>query len=902
MPEKITKKLDAIKSGHSKKSWYNLSLAETAKKLSVEKTGLTAGEAQSRLERYGYNVLPEAGPASALVLFGRQFKSSLIYILLIAAGISFYLGDQIDAAVILAAVALNVAIGFVQEYKAQNALWALKRIINHHAYVIRDGREHRLDAAYVAPGDIVVLRPGYKVPSDGRLFESDYLKINEAALTGEAEPSEKITGTLEGELTLPDQHNMIFMGTVVTEGQGKFFVTATGGDTELGRIAELVREHEEVRTPLQQKLDRFSRQIGLVVLGLSAALFGSGLLLKQNLTDMFATAVAVAVAAIPEGLVVGVTAILAIGMQRILRRGSLVRHLVAAETLGSTTVICVDKTGTVTLGEMRVERVFTPSSESDAAEPTAWETKLLHRIGLLCNNAGSVATMGAEAAATESVSGSPTEQAIFLAATATGLSESLRENYPRLDEVPFSSDKKFMASLHRWTEKQNIIYLKGAPEKILEFAGSYQSGRAAKPMSGAKRREWLRAYEKMSRQGWRVLAGAYHGVPINITSFDQLPDYAASTVFVGFWAIKDTVRPEVPQTVALALGAGVRTVLITGDNKHTAATIAREVGLDPSDKKLIEGKDLAAFSDRELARTVRRAEVFARVTPEDKLRIVEALQANGEVVAMTGDGVNDAPALARADIGVALGSGTDVAKETADMILLDNNFTTIVAAVREGRVIFDNIRKVILYLLSDSFSEMIIIAAALLLGWPLPVLAAQILWINLATDALPNLALTQEPEEGEVMSELPVARAGGVLDFERKFLIFFISIITAATTLGLFYLVWKTSDNLALARTVAFVTLGIDSLLYVFSARTVRHTIFEHNFFANKWLIAAVAGGFVIQLAGVYLPFFQGVLRTVPLGIAEWVLILFACFWLIVLIELAKYLFIIQRRNGYAQA
>ncbi|MAG28855.1 ATPase [bacterium] len=922
MPERKTKKIQDVKAANKAtryNGWYNLALAEAAKKLGINKHGLSQKQVHDRLQKHGHNVLPEEPLTSSLVLFLRQFQSSLTYILLIAAVISAAIGEHIDAYVILAAVVINVVVGFFQEYKAQKALASLKKIITQKVWVIREEQEREIESKELVPGDIVVLNEGDKVTADGRLFLAEHLKVNEAALTGESEPVEKINRALEGRLVLADQHNMVFTGTIVTQGHGRFFVTSTGLDTEIGKIASLVKETKEVRTPLQKKLDSFSKKLGLFILALSAALVVVGLLYNYGFAEIFVTAVAVAVAAIPEGLIVGVTVILAIGMQRILRKKSLVRKLVAAETLGSTNVICVDKTGTVTLGEMRVVQIVTAhqsdsylkkdsngKTSQDDREKAEQEIKKLNHIAVYCNNA--VIASAEEHKSTEKeelrnqvVVGSPTEKALLLSAVDGDFKEAqLHESRPRLDEVPFSSKKKFMATLNAWTKNQHSVYLKGAPEKILAMCEHYQAGHSARKLDTKKRKEFLKLYEKLSSQGLRLLAGAYKGAPASFTSFDELHDYNEDAIFVGFWGIKDPIRPEAEETIKKTRKAGVRTIIITGDNSHTAIAIAKELGVNPKPDEVIDGTELASISALELGKAVARVKLFSRTTPEDKLRIVAALQSHGDVVAMTGDGVNDAPALAKADIGVALGSGTDVAKETADMIVLDNNFSTIVAAVRQGRVIFDNIRKVILYLLANGFTEMSVIVVGILLGWPLPLLAVQILWINLVTDGLPDLALTQEPEEPEIMTEKPQKRNAPILDFERKFLILFISAITTIFTLGVFYLIWKTTGDLDKARTIAFTTVGVESLLYVFSVRSIRHSIFETNILRNKWLIAAVVGGFAIQIIGVYAPFFQKILHTVPLSLVEWFIIVSVCLWVIGLIEVVKHFFIAQRKSVHA--
>jgi len=918
MPTSTNKKIDGIKKSTTpatRKQWYHLTLSEVSEKLKTTKKGITPQEAKKRLEEYGPNVLPSEPRAGAVVLFFRQFRNSLTYILFIAAGVSFFLDHAIDGYIILAAVGFNVIVGFIQEYKAENALASLKKIITQTVWVVREGKEREIESSQVVPGDVLVLIPGLKIPADGRLFESEHLKINEAALTGESEAVHKSIHTLEGDLTIADQQNMIFSGTVVTEGRGKCFVVATEVSTEIGKIAQLVKQTKIPRTPLQTKLDRFSRKLGILVLGLSVGLVLFGVYDGYSFREMFITSVAVAVAAIPESLIIVVTIVLVTGMQKILKKGSLVRKLVAAETLGSTSVMCVDKTGTLTLGEMRVVRLVSAHHDSESSagkdakkdkmeiERGQWELRILHKIAINCNNAVIGAHPDKEDGKgseliPEVVIGSSTEKALLLSGLESGFDEKDAESdRPRLDEIPFDSQKKFMMTLHNWTAKQNVVYMKGAPEKVINSATKIQSGRSTRKIDAAKRKELLAQYEKISRTGLRVLAAAYKSVPVSHTTFDEIPDYNEDLIFVGFWGLKDPLRPDVVSVLEETKKSGIRTIMITGDNQYTALTIARELGMKPKDDDIIDGSDLASISDRELEKVVRKVKVFSRATPEDKLRIVNALQANGEVVAMTGDGVNDAPALQKADIGVAVGSGTDVAKETADLVLLDNQFSTMVAAVRQGRVIYDNIRKVILYLLANSFTEMALVVVSMLLGWPLPILAAQILWINLVTDGLPDLALTQEPEEPEIMNEQPQKRDVPILDFERRFLIVFISIITSGVTLGLFYLVWKSTNDLDRARTVAFTAVGVESLLYVFSVRSVRSSIFETKLLANRWLIAAVGGGFFIQVLGIYLPFFQLVLRTVPLSVADWLLILVTCFWIILIIELAKHVFIVHRRE-----
>lgn len=906
--EENKKKQQAV----SGKDWHESTVQETALRLGVSKSGLSETEAKERFSKFGPNALPEEKRAGAVVLFLRQFKNSLTYILLIAAVVSFLLNEYIDAYVILAAVFFNVVVGFVQEYKAEHALLALKRIVTQKVWVIREGKEKELDSKFIVPGDIVILAPGLKIPADGRIFESEYLKVNEASLTGESEPSGKTKEVILKTSALAEKHNMAWAGTVVIEGRGKYYVTATGVKTEIGRIAQMVKESKNPLTPLQVKLERFSRKLGLLVLALSICLFLVGLFYGYDFREMFTTSVAFAVAAIPEGLLIVVTIVLVVGMQRILKKGSLVRKLVAAETLGSTSVICVDKTGTLTLGEMRVDKIVTENFSGILSPQSAenglidkkfqFEISYLNKIGFFCNDGSIIYSEENNPEKQEKdfkdiVVGSSTDKALMIFGLESGFKSNGKNiSLPRMDEVPFNSEKKFMATLNSWTDKHNIVLIKGAPEKIIKMCGFYLDGKSRRRIDAKKQKEIVSVYEKLSKTGLRVIAGAFKPCGKDKKSFSEIPDFNESAVFVGFWGLKDPLRKDAKETLLIAKNAGMRAMMITGDNKHTAFAIAKELGLSSEPDEIVDGNEFSGMSDAELKRSVSKVRVFSRATPEDKLRIIKALHENGHVVAMTGDGVNDAPALKSADIGVALGSGTDVAKETSDIVLLDDKFSTIVAAVKEGRVIFDNIRKITLYLLSNTFTFIIAIVASLIMGWPLPILAAQILWINLVSNGLPDIALTQEPEEPEIMEEPPLPRDVSILDFERKFLIGFISSITAVLGLALFYIILKADGDLERARTVAFTTFSVQSLFYVFSVRSIRRSMFETKQFSNQWLLAAVFGGFLIQIVGVYAPFFQKFLRTVSLDFADWLLIVFSCLWVVAAIEVVKYFFIAQRK------
>lgn len=864
--------------------WHNLSIEKALARLDTHQTGLDDEEAVHRFRKFGANKLPEEKRLGWLDILVSQFKSPLIFVLLIAAAIAFLLREFIDMGVILAAVAVNTVIGFIQENKAEKSLIALKKLVKHKARVIRAGQEKEIDAAEVVPGDIILLKAGDKIAADSRLLEANNFQVIEATLTGESVPSTKNIEVLEKGTVLADRENMVYMGTTVARGKARAVVCTTGTNTELGRIALLVKETIEEKTPLQKKLAHFSRLLGLIVGGLCLLILLVGLLTGKSFFEMLLIAVAVAVAAIPEGLIVAVTVILAIGMQRILKKKALVRKLIAAETLGSTTVICSDKTGTLTEGKMQVAGI---DVLTQVGTPTKVGEALALKIAMLCNNA--VITNPEEVLEKWQILGDPTEQALLLVAVQAGLNkEALTDEYPRLAEIPFDSEKKYMATLHEVRSKKNeiqrvqrVIFVKGAPEKILDMSSC----------SPARYKELKAQYDKLTDQGLRVLALAYK----NTRSAKLADTDLKRLTFVGLVSLKDPLRPEAKETIAICRRAGIRPVIVTGDHKLTAKAIAREAGIIAHDEQILEGKELDRMSDRELKRISSKINIYARVSPKHKLRIIDALQSRGEVVAMTGDGVNDAPALKSADIGVALGSGTDVAKETADIVLMDNNFKTIVSAVEQGRVIFDNIKKVILYLLSSSFTEIILIMSSLLLGFPLPILAAQILWINIVQDGLPDLALGFEPGEPEVMKEKPRGHKTPLFDTEMKTLIFIIGLFTDILLFGLFIWLWKTSGDLIYTRTIIFTTLGVSSLLYVFACRSLRKSILHINPFSNKHLLWAVMISFIVLIIAVYCPPLQKLLKTIPLGISEWSYIILFGFINLLLIELTKWFFIVKK-------
>ncbi len=875
--------------------WHNLSIEETFKILNSSKSGLSNQEAKKRQEKFGQNVLATGKKFSLWALFFGQFKSALVYVLLIAALVSLIFKEFVDAQVILAAVILNVVIGFVQEKKANSSLEKLKSVVKPEALVLREGKQIKILSQDLVAGDIVYLTAGDRVPADIRLIEVIDFKVNEAPLTGESWPQDKQVNILDKGTVLAERTNLALMGTLAVEGRASGVVVDISHQTAIGKIASLLAETKEEHTPLQKNLDNFAKNITKVIVIIVTLIFVLGLLEGQDWLTMFSVAVALAVSAIPEGLVIGVTMILTLGMQRILKQKGLVRKLLSAETLGSTTLICTDKTGTLTEGEMRVTKIFTNKHLLDLNSQlfrqalTDPEIVKLTEIAFLCNNA-QIANINLAREDWE-ILGSPTEKALLLFGVLNQASQKLVKRYQRKQELPFDSRYKYMITRHSYDDKNDILFIKGAVEKVLQFSSHYLQHVNAQVLSPTKSKSFLQVSTDLSSDGLRVLAAAYKLIPRKTIDLAEYKIKPSGFVFTGLMALSDPLRKDTKVTLQAALQAGIKTVIITGDNKFTAHKIANDLDLQVKIEDIIDGDDLLNFSDEELAKRITDIQVYARVTSADKLRIIKAWQNRGEVVAMTGDGVNDAPALKAADIGVVVASGSDVAKEVADLVLLDNNFNTIVSAIKQGRVIFDNVRKVILYLLSDSFSEIIIISVAILFAWPLPILTAQILWINLVGDGLPNLALTAEPEDPDILVGHKRRKDKNLLSFESKFLIAVISIITASASLLLFWFIYQSTSNLVLAQTVVFTALGLDSLFYVFSIRNLKKNIWQSNFLVNKYLNWAVLFGLLLQVSAIYLPFFNKVLHTVPLSWREWEIILLFVVIVILSIELIKGIF-----------
>lgn len=858
-------------------AWHSLSWKEVVDRLdSNVKDGLKDKEVRDRRVEFGENVLPAGKPFSKIRIFLEQFKSPLIYILVIAGIVVLFFKEYTDAIVIFGAVFLNIIVGFIQENKANDALEKLKKIVKIKARVIRDGHERIIDSSEIIPGDIFILTPGGKVPADGRIIECTSFKANEMALTGEWLPASKIKTKISEKIVLADRDNMVYMGTIVDDGMAKVIAVAIGTNTEMGKIAVMVKEAKEEKTPLQKKVSRFSKIVGAIIAVISILIFIEGMIMGKPFVEMFATSVAVAVAAIPEGLPVAMTVILAIGMQRILKKKGLVRKLASAETLGSTSIIATDKTGTLTEGKMKVAEVIA-SGKSDR--------QLALKIATLNNEA--FIENPEDAMDRWIVRGRPTDRALLMAGMQAGINRNkLEKKITLIAELPFTSVNKYMAKAYAINKSEDVLYVSGAPERILDMCKYIRKAGKVKSLTSKEKDKIEKELENLTKKGLRVLAVSYKKI-------DNLNNLFKDLIFVGMIALKDPIRKEVKKAIKTVKNAGMRVIIVTGDHKLTAKAVAEELGFKIREENIMEGKDLDNISDKELEKLVDGIQIYARVEPKHKLRIVQAWQNKGHVIAMTGDGINDAPALKKADIGVALGSGTEVAKDVSDLILLSDNFSVIVAAVEEGRAILDNIRKVITYLLSDSFTETILIGVALLFGFPLPLTAAQILWVNLIEDGLPSTALAFEPKEKDIMKQKHYIKKSALLNREMKVLIFVIGIVTDFFLLGLFFWLWKNSNySLAHIRTIIFVALAINSLFYVFSCKSLRRNLWKINPFSNKFLIFAWLFGIVALVGAVYLPTLQGLLKTVPLGLIDWAIILGLSMIELILIEFTKWLFI----------
>jgi Ca2+-transporting ATPase len=879
-------------------NWYQLVEKEVFKRLQTSEEGLSEAQAKKHLETYGPNKIAEEKKTSRLQIFIRQFSSPLIYILLIAALVTFLLQSYTDTGVILTIVLFNAIIGFIQEFKAEESMRALKRLMVPKAKVLRENREKEITSEELVPGDMVLLTSGAKVPADLRLTNTLELKIDESILTGESVPAEKITKPIkDNNLSPGDQRNMAFMGTVVVNGRGRGVVVTTGSQTVLGSIATEVKETEEIQAPLQQKFHQFSKRIGLIVLAASILLFLIGIFIGENFKEMFMTAVAAAVATIPEGLPVVLTIALAVGVRRMAKRHAIIRKLAAVETLGSTTVICTDKTGTLTKNEMTVKVIFdgehvfdvTGSGYDPEGEilhewmvPTEEERKNLFmalRIGLLCNESRLYEENGEC-----KVDGDPTEGALIVSALKGGLNPEKEKNfYEQTAILPFESERGFMATLHvHRNDHKKLFFIKGAPEKVLDLCTSCLTA------EGLRTEAILQMADRFAKEGMRVLAMAYREVPETMEELNE-NNVRGSYVLAGIQGMIDPPRSEVMDAIKGCRQAGIRVVMITGDHPTTAMAIGKMLSISHDTSKALTGSDVEGMSDDQLSVKVREVSVFARVAPNHKLRIVDQLMRQGEIVAVTGDGVNDAPALKKGHIGVAMGKkGTDVAKEASDMVITDDNFATIFSAVEEGRVVFDNIRKVVFFLIPTGVAAIVSIIGSILMGLPMPYTPSQLLWINLVTNGFQVIALTFEPKERNVLNRPPRDPQEGVMSrilIERTILV---GLLISVGVIFKFTHALEGEVSLDRARTVAVTTMVFFQFFQAWNSRSESQSIFQISFFSNPWIVYGLMASILAQLAAIYLPALQWIFKTEPLTLLEWVKIAAISLTVILLVEVDK--------------
>lgn len=874
------------------KSIYLNTIEETEAIFSTDKDkGLSSNSAKKRLIKYGENRLEEKSKISIWKTFFQQFKSIVMILLMAAAIASFFIGEVVEGIAVLIVILITGILGLIMEYKAGRSIEALQKTVHEEAKVTRDGEFFNISTVKLVRGDIVTIEEGDQISADGRLVECEELALDESMLTGESDPVKKQIEAPDNEekVSIGDRKNMVFMGSSVLKGTGKFIVTATGNDAEIGKISKMLQETENEVTPLEKRLEQTGRYLIILTFFITGFVAVIGYISGKPLDEMLKTSIALAIAAVPEGLPAAATITLAIGMNRMAKKKALVRNLPAVETLGSATVFCTDKTGTLTENEMTLQKIIVDnreinisgtgykpegkfSEEQEDVDPIQDQAiSLILKTGLLCSDAAVNEKDNGE----WEIIGDPTEGALIVGARKAGLEkQDLEKEYDRLDVIPFDSKRKFMAVFYKTPESSKELYLKGAPEIVIEMCDNIYEDNKEIKLTDEKRKELKNENARLAKESLRVLGLAYKEEELNknINLEDEVEN---GMVFLGFVGMIDPPRADVKESIKIASKAGIRTIMLTGDQQETAIGIAKNIGIEVNEEAILKDTNLNDLSMKSLEENLEQNSVYARVTPKDKLEIIKALKNRNEIVAMTGDGVNDAPALKKADIGVSMGiRGTTVAKEASDMILLDDRFSTIVETVRQGRVIFDNIQKFIHYLLSCNLSEILFIFLSIIVGVPVPLVALQILWLNVVTGVFPALAMAWEVPEDRVMEKHPRDPNAPIITNKYKFLIGFQGLIIATGPLIAYLISLNSGVAISEARTIGFMTLAMVHLLQVFNVRRKNGLGYDKTFLQNPYLIGALVLTLVLQIIAVYVPVLQIVLKTTPLSYNMWIYIL----------------------------
>ena len=897
----------------AQKPYSTMRVAEVLSYLDTSPRGIDQESASQRLKSFGKNELPKDKKRSRLLLFLRQFHSPLVYIILVTAGISVSIGHYTDAFFIFVVVLVNTIVGFFQEDKAERALEALQNTVSRKCVVLRAGRPYEVEAHEVVVGDVVQVSAGNYICADGRIIHEENITTNESVLTGESESVRKNVNPLKSEQSIGDQANMLFAGSYVATGEGTYVITHTGVDTELGKIASLVRDQKNVKEPLQQEFAKLSRIISVIVIISIAFFAGIGIYRGQALSDVFITSTALVVSAIPEGLLPAVTMVMVFGVRRLAAKRALVRKLSATETIGAITTICTDKTGTLTEGQMKAKQILDGANilhditvstdgrtraKQDIEKEALWYRTL--RIGTIVNDAFIERDSSENSHSAEILlRGRSTDKALL----SSGISHKIdRDDFlsqnTLLQKIPFSSKTKFAARVYRENDSQEIeVMAVGAPEKIIERITHFEGARGEIiAITDQRAKKVMESFDTVINQGLRVLACASH----NLLPEQELATYVNESgihnlCLRGFIILEDPVRIDAKNALVVAKRAGIRPLIVTGDHALTVRAIVQKLDWHVPKEAICIGDEVELMGDEKLRQRVTTASIFARVAPVHKIRIVKALQANGEVVAMVGDGVNDAPALKAAHVGISMGNGTDITKNVADIVLLDSSFSTIIGAIEQGRMIFENIRRIIIYLTADNFSALFIFFVAMLAGFPLPLLAAQILWINIVEDSLPNIALTTERDAKGIM-DVPPRRVGEpILSLAHKKFMSVIFAVSGLAAVGIYFYAYYYHGDITIARTMTFAIIAFDSLALTFVLRSFHRSIFRWDVFSNKWINGAVGISFALMILGIYFPPLASILQTAPLSVFDWGIVIGVTLAEIMIIELVKSKFFPKR-------